>query len=81
MLGETSVLGQAGSWDLSMEGRFQLIVNVYRQLRNNYERGIKVSEDEEGNSTNDLSIVYHIVVEKGIRTMLAEPDKKPGEGE
>ncbi len=64
VLEETNVPDQVGSWDLSMEERFQLIVNAYKQLRDDYERGIKISEDEGDNSTNDLLIAYHTAVEK-----------------
>ena len=81
VLEETNVPDQVGSWDLSMEERFQLIVNAYKQLRDDYERGIKISEDEGDNSTNDLLIAYHTAVEKRIWMMSAELGKRPGEGE
>lgn len=81
VLEETNIPDQVGSWDLSMEERFQLIVNAYKQLRDDYERGIKISEDEGDDSTNDLLIVYHTDVEKRIWMMSAELGQRPGEGE
>ena len=71
VLEETNVPDQLGSWDLSIEERFQLIVNAYKQLR----------EDEGDDSTNDLLIAYHTAVEKRIWMMSAELGQRPGEGE
>ena len=65
VLEETNVPDQIGSWDLSIEERFQLIINAYKQLRDDYERGIKISEGEGDDSTNDLLISYHTAIETG----------------
>ena len=81
VLEETNVPDQIGSWDLSIEERFQLIINAYKQLRDDYERGIKISEGEGDDSTNDLLISYHTAIEKRIWMMSAELGQRPGEGE
>lgn len=81
VLEETNVPDQIGSWDLSIEERFQLIINAYKQLRDDYERGIEISEGEGDDSTNDLLISYHTAIEKRIWMMSAELGQRPGEGE
>ena len=81
VLEETNIPDQIGSWNLSIEERFQLIINAYKQLRDDYERGIKISEGEGDDSTNDLLISYHTAIEKRIWMMSAELGQRPGEGE
>ena len=50
-------------------------------MRDDYERGIKISEGEGDDSTNDLLISYHTAIEKRIWMMSAELGQRPGEGE
>ena len=52
-----------------------------QQLRDDYERGIKISEGEGDDSTNDLLISYHTAIEKRIWMMSAELGQRPDEGE
>ena len=81
VLETTNIPDQIGSWDLSMEERLQLILDAYKQLRDDYERGIKISADEGDDSTNDMLIGFHTAIEKRIWIIAAELGQRPGEGE
>ena len=77
----TNIPDQVGSWDLSMDERLQLILDAYKQIRDDYERGIKISADEGDQSTNDMLIEFHTAIEKRIWIIAAELGQRPGEGE
>ncbi|MGQ5709260.1 Dps family protein [Lactobacillus sp. PSON] len=77
----TKIPDQPGSWDVSMDERLQLILDAYKQLRDDYEEGIKVSADEGDDSTNDMLIEFHTAMEKRIWIIAAEIGQRPGAGE
>lgn len=77
----TKIENKKGNWDISMDDRIQNILNAYKQLRDDYEEGIKVSADEGDDSTNDMLIAFHTAVEKRIWILAAELGQRPGDGE
>lgn len=81
VLAATKVPDQKGSWDLSMDERFQLILDAYKTIRDDYEEGIKVSAAEGDDSTNDMLIEFHTAIEKRIWLIAAELGQRPGAGE
>lgn len=77
----TNILDQVGSWDLPMDERIKLIVDAYKHIRDDYERGIKISAEEGNDSTNYMLIKFHTAIEKRIWILVTEIGERPGAGE
>ena len=81
VLALTKIPDRKGNWELSMDERLELILQAYKQLRDDYEEGIKFTAEEGDDSTNDMLIGLHTAIEKRIWIIAAELGERPGRGE
>ncbi|WP_297815770.1 Dps family protein [uncultured Lactobacillus sp.] len=81
VLALTKIPDRKGNWELSMDERLELILQAYKQLRDDYEEGIKITAEEGDDSTNDMLIGLHTAIEKRIWIIAAELGERPGRGE
>ncbi len=73
----TKIPDETGNWNESIDEHYGKIIAGYRYLDKLYEKGIRVSEDEGDDSTNDMLIAFHTAVEKRIWMMQAELGQAP----
>lgn len=81
VLEKTNIPDRKGDWNLSMDEHIQIILEAYKQIRDDYEKAIKISAEEGDDSTNDMLIGFHTAIEKRIWILAAELGQRPGDGE
>lgn len=81
VLEKTNIPDRKGDWNLSMDEHLQIILEAYKQIRDDYEKAIKISADEGDDSTNDMLIGFHTAIEKRIWILAAELGQRPCDGE
>ncbi|MBS7695277.1 hypothetical protein KIN08_17130, partial [Vibrio cholerae] len=76
-LEKSKIKESEGDYNLTINERFIIIVDDLRQLRDLYQKGIRISAEEGDDSTNDMLILFNTSVEKRIWMMSAELDQAP----
>ncbi|WEV51553.1 DNA starvation/stationary phase protection protein [Lactobacillus sp. ESL0731] len=74
----TKIKDEEPNWNETIDERYAKIIAGYRQLEQDYQRGLEVSDEEGDYSTNDLFTTCHTEVEKRIWMMSAEINQAPG---
>jgi starvation-inducible DNA-binding protein len=77
VLEKSKIKESEGDYNLTINERFSIIVDDLRQLRDLYQKGIRISAEEGDDSTNDMLILFNTSVEKRIWMMSAELDQAP----
>ncbi|MDF7672252.1 DNA starvation/stationary phase protection protein [Lactobacillus sp. ESL0701] len=74
----TNIKDEEPNWNETIDERYGKIIAGYRQLEQDYQKGLEVSDEEGDYSTNDMFTTCHTEVEKRIWMMSAEINQAPG---
>ncbi|MDF7683289.1 DNA starvation/stationary phase protection protein [Lactobacillus sp. ESL0679] len=73
----TKIKDEEPNWNETIDERYAKIIAGYRQLEQDYQKGLEVSDAEGDYSTNDMFTTCHSEVEKRIWMMSAEINQAP----
>lgn len=77
MVEHSKIPAEPGTWDKTIDERFETIIAGYRYLVDLYHEGIEASAEEGDDSSNDLFISSTTDLEKRIWMMQAQLGKAP----